>query len=191
MEVTMQHLGLRRGFVTICALSVLGSLPAKATNESPSADSRTYPGRTWETRTPAQVGLDPEKLEAIALTLGGRGCIVRHGYVVRTWGDQAQRSDWMSSSKPLLSTLLFFAIQEGKVQSVNAKVKSCGWDLGGKDEAMTFHHLANMISGYARPEEPGAAWAYNDYAINLYRLSLLGIVFRQEPAQVVTAPERL
>ncbi len=187
----MQHLGLRRGFVTICALSVLGSLPAKAMTESPSADGRTYPGRTWEPQTPAQVGLDPAKLEAIALALGGRGCIVRHGYVVRTWGDQAQRSDWMSSSKPLLSTLLFFAIQEGRVPSVNAKIKSCGWDLGTKDEAMTFHHLANMISSYARLEEPGAAWAYNDYAINLYRLTLFDKVFRQDPIQVANAPERL
>ncbi len=97
-----------------------------------------------------------------------RAARVRHPNL----GGPGPRSDWMSSSKPLLSTLLFFAIQEGKVPSVNAKVKSYGWDLRAKDEAMTFHHLANMISGYARPEEPGAAWAYNDYAINLYRLTL-------------------
>lgn len=186
----MHHLG-PRGFVTVCMLGVLGSLPSGAVNESPSGDGRTYPGKTWETRTPAQVGLNPEKVDAIALALGGRGCLVRHGYVIRTWGDQAERSDWMSSSKPLFSTLLFFAVQEGKVPSVKAKVKSYGWDLRAKDESMTFHHLANMISGYARPEAPGAAWAYNDYAINLYRLTLFDKVFRQDPAQVVNAPERL
>jgi CubicO group peptidase (beta-lactamase class C family) len=37
---------------------------------------------------------------------------------------------------------------------------------------MTFRHLANMVSGYARGEAPGAAWAYNDVAIQLYARSL-------------------
>jgi len=187
----MQHVRAIRAAAAVCLLGVLGGLPARAVSESPSARGRTYPGTTWETRAPEQVGLDPEKLEAIAVALGGRGCIVRHGYVVHTWGDQAQRGDWMSSSKPLLSTLLFFAIQEGKVPSVDARIKSYGWDLGVKDESMTFHHLANMISGYARPEEPGAAWAYNDYAINLYRLTLFDRVFQQGPTEVANAPERL
>jgi hypothetical protein len=187
----MQLVRVTRAFGIVCLLSVLGGLSARAMSESSCTAGCTDPGQTWATRTPAQVGLDPEKLEAIAVALGGRGCIVRHGYVVKTWGDQTARSGWMSSSKPLLSTLLFFAIQEGKVPSVDARIKSYGWDLGAKDEAMTFHHLANMISGYARPEEPGTAWAYNDYAINLYRFTLFDRVFGQEPAAVVNAPERL
>ncbi len=165
--------------------------PAKAADSSPAAGERTYPGANWEVRTPDAVGLEPLRVDAIAEILGGRGCIVRHGYLVKTWGDQAQRGDWMSSSKPLLSTLLFFAIQEGKVDSVDARIKGWGWDLSAKDESMTFHHLANMISGYARPEEPGAAWAYNDYAINLYRLTLFDRVFQQSPEDVVNAPHRL
>jgi hypothetical protein len=191
MEEMMQHLGSIPGRAVVSLLSLLSSLSCGAVGESPIVHERTDPGRRWETKTPADVGLDAAKLDAIALALGGRGCLVRHGYVVRTWGDQAQRGDWMSSSKPLLGTLLFFAIQEGKVPSVDVKVKSYGWDLGDKDEAMTFHHLANMISGYARPEPPGTAWAYNDYAINLYRLTLFDRVFHQEPADVVNAPERL
>ena len=58
----------------------------------------------------------PARLEAVAAALGGRGCIVKDGYVVHQWGDQAEKSDWLSSAKPVLSTLLMFAIQEGKAE---------------------------------------------------------------------------
>ena len=56
---------------------------------------------------------------------------------------------------------------------------------------MSFHHLANMISGYARTEKSGTAWAYNDYAINLYRLTLFNRLFRQGPDVVANHPDRL
>jgi len=87
--------------------------------------------------------------------------------------------------------LLFFALQEGKLDSVHTPIKRFGWDLQAKDETMTFHHLANMISGYARPDKPGAAWAYNDYAINLYRLTLFDRLFKADPGEVANDPQRL
>jgi len=90
--------------------------------------ARMYPREQWETRTPAELVLDAQKLDAIAAVLQGRGCIVRGGYVVKTWGDQSKRGDWLSSSKPLLSTLLFFAIQEGRVDDVDSRIASFGWD---------------------------------------------------------------
>jgi CubicO group peptidase (beta-lactamase class C family) len=154
-------------------------------------EARTYPQRTWQTRTPEQVGLDRQKVDAIAGLLGGRGCIVRNGYVVKSWADQSQKGGWMSSSKPVISTLLFFALQEGKLDSVHTPIKRFGWDLSAKDRTMTFHHLANMISGYARPDKPGAAWAYNDYAINLYRLTLFDRLFKAGPEEVANDPKRL
>jgi hypothetical protein len=93
---------------------------------------------------------DPRKIDEICKLLEGRGCIVRHGYVIKTWGRQSQKGDWLSSSKPVFSTLLFFALQEGKLDSVHTPIKRFGWAPCPKDETMTFHHLANMISGYAR-----------------------------------------
>ena len=152
---------------------------------------RTYPKRLWQTRKPSEVGLNSEKTDTIARLLAGRGCIIRHGYVVKVWGDQSQKGDWLSSSKPVFSTILFFAVQEGKLDSVHSPIKSFEWDLTTKDEKMTFHHIANMISGYARPEKPGAAWAYNDYAINLYRLTLFDRLFQAEPGKIANAPQRL
>ena len=55
---------------------------------------------------------------------------------------------------------------------------------------MTFRHLANMISGYARPEPPGEAWAYNDYAIQLYQKTLFDKVFAETPEQAASHPRR-
>ena len=172
--------------VTLC-LSLIAVLCTAAS----SVEARTYPGATWQRKTPEEAGLDPQKIDAIAGLLGGRGCIVRGGYVVKSWGDMSQKGGWMSSSKPVISTLLFFAIQEKRLDSVHTPIKQFGWDLREKDQTMTFHHLANMISGYARPDEPGAAWAYNDYAINLYRLTLFDRLFKAEPEEVANDPERL
>jgi CubicO group peptidase (beta-lactamase class C family) len=135
--------------------------------------------------------MDAAKLEQLATALGGRGCVIRDGYVVKAWGAQEQRGDWLSSAKPVLSTLLFFAIQEGKVRSVDARTANYGWGLSEKDRPMTFRHLAQMTSGYARPEAPGAAWAYNDYAIQLYQKTLFDKVFQEAPETVALDPRRL
>lgn len=137
-----------------------------------------FPGEKWERRGAQEVGLDVEGLDRFAEAVGGDGVVVRHGYLVKSWGRPERRGDWASAAKPVLSTLLFFAVHEGKLESVDARVRPWvqrrwpGKDLVEKDRAMTFRHLADMTSGYGRAEEPGSRWAYNDYAINLYRHAL-------------------
>jgi Putative Ig domain/Beta-lactamase len=136
--------------------------------------------------------MDSAKLNQLAAHLGGRGCVVRHGYLVKCWGDVITRSDWYSSMKPVLSTLLFFAAQEGKVSGVDAKVDPWwGGRLSAKDKSMTFRHLGAMTSGYARGEAPGAAYAYNDFASALYADTLFQKVFQQAAATALTNPQRL
>ncbi len=115
--------------------------------------------------------------------LGGRGCVVHNGRTVTAWGDQAERKDVLSSAKPVLTTLLLFAIQEGKLRDPDQPIQSFGWDLEPKDRTMTFAHLTSMTSGYARPEAPGEAWSYNDFAINLYQKTLFDRVFQQAPEE--------
>lgn len=137
-----------------------------------------FPGATWEYRKPAEVGLDGAKLDVFAKAVGGVGCIVKDGYMVKTWGDQISKDDWASAGKPVMSTLLFFSIHEGLLDGVDALVNDWGWGLIGKDQSMTFRDLANNVSGYARGEPPGDAWAYNDIAIKLYALTLEN-VFQQ------------
>jgi len=158
---------------------------------TPLANAAVFPGIEWAQRSPAALGLDGEVLAELAQRLGGRGCVIRGGYVVYAWGDQAERSDWMSSAKPVLSTLLFFAVDEGKLEGVDHRIADLGWPLLEKDRGMTFAHLANMTSGYARPEPPGSAWAYNDFAIQLYQRSLFDRIFNGLPEDVANAENRL
>jgi CubicO group peptidase (beta-lactamase class C family) len=137
------------------------------------------------------MGLKSEPILELEKSLGGRGCVLKDGVVVHAWGDQSERSDWLSSAKPVLSTLLFFAIEEGKVKSVDQPIADFGWDLKEKDRGITFRHLGAMSSGYARPEGPGEAWAYNDFAINLYQQTLFDKVFQADPKQAAEDPARL
>ena len=116
--------------------------------------------------------MNDAKLAEFAARLGGDGCVVRDGYLVKTWGNVTRHKDWASAAKPVLSTLLLAAVADGKLESVDALVKDTGWPLNEKDAAMTYRHLANMVSGYGCAEQPGAAWGYNDFAIQLYAKSL-------------------
>lgn len=158
-----------------------------------------FPGLEWMTAEPAEVGLDSVKIEEFARAVGGDGVIVRHGRLVKSWGDPTKRKDWASASKPMMSTLLFFAIKEGRVPSVDSRVASLveriyKKEVIAKDRDMTWRHLANMTSGYSLGERPGEAWAYNDYAITLYSHLLFDGVFGIDPAGIdamICAPERL
>jgi hypothetical protein len=150
-----------------------------------------YPGTAWETRTPAQVGLRSAALDALAGSIGGVGSIVKDGYMVYTWGDQTAKADWASAAKPVLHTLLAFAVQENRIRSVEDPVKD--WVLAGtggalrpEDEAITFAQLMNMTSGYAVIDAPGAAWAYNDVASN-FKNRLIGAILGEPlDAQLLT-----
>lgn len=145
------------------------------------AISYTLPRRAFLATLPAFAKPRTAALEELARNLAGRGAVLHDGRTIHTWGDQAEVSDWLSSAKPVLSTLLFFAIAERKINSIDALVADHGWPLIEKDRTMTLRHLANMTSGYARPDAPGAAWAYNDFAINLYQKTLFDRIFQQDP----------
>jgi CubicO group peptidase (beta-lactamase class C family) len=142
-------------------------------------------------RDSGTMGMDAGKLDQLAAQLEGHGCVVKDGFVVKAWGDQEEKRDWLSSVKPVFSTLLFFAIQEKLLKSVDVRIADYGWEFREKDRTMTFRHLGAMTSGYARPEAPGAAYAYNDYAIQLYQKTLFDRVFQADPDAVANAASRL
>jgi hypothetical protein len=101
--------------------------------------------------------------------------------MVFTWGDQARSSDVASAMKPVLSTLLLLAVQEGRLRSVDEPVAEFDPRLktlnGSKDAALTWRHLASQTSGYGLAEPAGAAYSYNDFAIALYYDTLTLSVF--------------
>lgn len=168
-----------------------GTIGQDAVLEGQPTRTVAFPGRTWERRTPGELGLNEGALDELATLLGGRGCVIRDGYVAASWGDQAEVSDWYSSAKPVLSTLLFFALEEGLVKSVDQPIADFGWKLSDKDRTMTFRHLGAMTSGYARPEAPGTAFSYNDFAIQLYQKTLFDRLFQDDAKHAAELPTRL
>ncbi|HSQ58514.1 MAG TPA: serine hydrolase, partial [Gemmata sp.] len=148
-----------------------------------------YPGKDWEKRSPAEVRLSREKLKFLADLVGGRGCVVRHGYLVYSWGDTAKSTDVASAVKPVISTLLLLAVQDGKIKNVDTPVAEFEPRLlklnAGKDAAITWRHLASQTSGYGLVEKPGAAWAYNDHALALYYDTLMHSVYKEDGTRVL------
>ncbi len=146
----------------------------------------TFPGANWVEKTPAQVGMDVTKLDALRSNLCGAkpessaGCVIKDGYLIYTWGAFTNRHNWASASKPGLSTMLFTAIAEGKVKDPDSLILPYWPGLRPSDQTMTFRHLADMMSGYAcadtnkdgKPLPPGSRWSYNDYGIQLYARTL-------------------
>jgi CubicO group peptidase (beta-lactamase class C family) len=174
------------------ALLALGALATSSAGEpGPEADraAPVYPGAAWETRTPEEAGLSRAKLDALRDLVGGRGCVVRHGYLVYSWGDVTRSADVASAVKPVLSTLLLLAVQEGKLRGVDDPVVDFEPRLralnGGKDAAITWRHLASQTSGYGLAEPPGRAYSYNDYALALYYDVLTREVFRDDGTHIL------
>ena len=136
---------------------------------------RIYPGKTWVMRAPEEVGVRSAKLRLFRNFVGGRGCVVRYGYMVFTWGDVSKRADVASAAKPVYAHFLFKALELGKISSLDEKVVK--WEprlatinkhLGYKDRNITWRHLANQISCYGVTEPPGTAFDYNDWQMALF-----------------------
>lgn len=134
-----------------------------------------YPTATWQSKNPAEVGMDKAKLDALRDYVGGRGCVVRHGYMVYTWGDPTRRADVASACKPWFSHFLFKALKEKKISGLDEKVskwqprlKNINKNLGYKDRQITWRHMANQVSCYGVSEKPGTAFCYNDWQMALF-----------------------
>ncbi len=168
LEPTVAGRFRMKGVLTLAVL-FLGIVPWSA------AAAPRFPGEHWPQATPESVGLDAALLQQAAAYLGGRGCIVRHGQMVFQWGDPTARGDVASSAKPWYTTLLFLAVQEGLLPSVNTPVaryvpelKALNPDLDHKDREITFAHMGNQTSCYGVAERPGTAFDYNDWQMALF-----------------------
>ncbi len=150
-------------------------LAAAAQADASESPRPAYPGRTWQARAPEDLGLSPDRLRAFAELVGGRGCVVRYGYLVFTWGDAARRGDVASAAKPWYSHFLFRAVEQGRIPSLDERVTR--WEprlldlnpaLGHKDRGITWRHLATQTSCYGVTEAPGTAYDYNDWQMALF-----------------------
>jgi len=172
----VRHHRLSQAAVVLLVLLLTGLSEMKV------AWSKTvFPAASWEQLSPEQVGMDDTVLRQFTDKIGGTGVVIREGYLIASWGGNPH-GEWASATKPVYSTLMGFAIKEGKMQSPDDRLDSfvkrkIGRELLPGDRSMTFAHVANMISGYTRGEGPGERWAYNDYGIRLYQIALFDGVF--------------
>lgn len=155
--------------------------------------ANTIPGAAWEVTTPKAAGLNEAALDAFRDYLGGRGCVVRHGKMVYTWGDQSAREDVASACKPVIAHFLWKALEDKRIASLDEPILK--WqpclaelnpDLGHKDRSITFRHLATQTSCYGVSEKPGTAFNYNDWQMSLFREVLFTGVYQADIEHVDT-----
>jgi CubicO group peptidase (beta-lactamase class C family) len=143
-----------------------------------------FPGAAWETRTPAELGMNEVKIEeakAYALTRNGAGMIVRNGYVVSTWGRTTDRFPVFSVTKAIGTLVLGYAVKDQAV-SLDAKAQEYYLDFGtnpvtnidtGWLDDITLVELASHSSGFEKTGgaprlkfQPATRWVYSDGAAN-------------------------
>ena len=153
---THSHALIHTQLVPLLLLTLMSSALHAAEPES------VFPGKTWQRRTPAAVGLDVAKLDEFKSIAGGGGCVTRYGYLVYSWGKFDQPRDVASAIKPFYSYLLLKAVEEGRLKSLDEPVlefrpelRGLNANLGYKDRLLTFHHLGNQTACLGYQERPG------------------------------------
>jgi len=133
-----------------------------------------FPAKSWRSGAPAEFGMDAGHLDALRDFVGGRGCIVRHGMMLYSWGDQAQRQDVASACKTVYAHFLARGVEVGKIASFDEPVRH--WEprleqlnaaLDFKDRRIAWRHLINQTSCYGVRESPGTAFDYSDFNMAL------------------------
>jgi len=149
------------------------------------------PSRTWEERMPDELRLSQEKLDALRDWVGGRACVVQHGYMAYQSGDQRKSADVASAMKPVISTLMLVAVQDKKIGGVDEKLSRFEPRLrdinDGKDAEITWRHLASQASAYGLIERPARTCSYNDFALALYYDTLIKHVYQQPGTTVLNS----
>jgi len=63
----------------------------------------------------SEVEMDPAKLAVLADYVGGRGCVVRHGCMIYSWGSQSKWNFVYSAEKPWYAHFLWKALDDGTI----------------------------------------------------------------------------
>ena len=189
---------------TIAALRRVsaGTTQGRPSGPGETAASRTvWPGHEWEAATPESQGLSGAALDAAAAYAeksgGGSGCIIRHGYLVKEWGDPKKLADIKSATKGSVgTTLLGLAVNAGLVGLDDPAVKrypAIGTERPDNPrdrlDEITIRHLATMTAGFddGRPPKliyrPGTGGFYSNDGSNMLA-ELLTLRFNEDLAAV-------
>jgi len=130
-----------------------------------------FPGEQWARTTPAAAGFDRAGLDLFAERTAGVGCLVYRGRIFRDWGTQSNRGDIASIVKALYVHVLLQAVEEGRIESLDAPVAEHMRVLHklpqGAGRNMTWRQLATQTACYGVSEAPGEAFNYSDYQMAL------------------------
>ncbi|MBI4605989.1 MAG: DUF5060 domain-containing protein [Planctomycetes bacterium] len=164
--------------------------------------AQVWPGAEWAAASPTSQGMSRECLDEAAAYAerhgGGSGCIVRHGFLVKEWGDPkrlADLADIKSATKGSAgTTLLGLAVDRGLV-ALDDLARAHYPRLGAEKpenlkrldwlERITVRHLATMTAGFddGRPPvlayEPGTRGIYSNDGSNMLA-ELLTLGFRED-----------
>ena len=191
--------------VPLASLLSAGPSRAQEPDRGATAAGRTvtvWPGHEWQTATPESQGLSGAALDAAAAYAeksgGGSGCIIRHGYLVKEWGDSKKLADIKSATKGVVgTTLLGLAVDAGLVKLDDPAVKHYP-TIGAKGPdnprdrlaEITIRHLATMTAGFddGRPPKlvyrPGTDGLYSNDGSNMLA-ELLTLRFGEDLAAVL------
>ena len=165
----------------------------RSSNECLAQVQSVFPEQEWLVKPPSDVGLNAPKLNEMSEYLGGIGCVVRHGYLVHTWGNAAQRTDIASCCKPWYAHFLFKAIEDGRVKgldetvvNVEPRLAKLNPSLQHKDRDIRWRHLVTQTSCYGVSERPGEAFDYSDYNMALLFDNLFLKVYGSTSESVTT-----
>lgn len=163
-----------------------------------------WPGTTWATAAPAQVGMDAALLLQgvdFAKGYGGAGMVVRQGHVVATWGDTNALVNVRSVAKSFGSILAGVAVGDGLLAlSDRAQDRLPSFGLPPQSNAatgwlplVTLEQLATHTAGFAKDGgyvetnlAPGTAFRYSDGGSN-WMGDVLTATFRQDLSTVLRA----
>ena len=175
-----------------------------------------FPGKDWPTGTPESQGLSTTGVDAVAAFAqkhgGGSGCIIRHGVLVREWGDSAKLADIKSATKGSVGiTMLGLAVDAGLVKLDDLATKydpNLGTEKKENIEKgwlkdITVRHLATMTAGFddGRPPlltyKPGKKGIYSNDTSNMLAEIVaarfgedLKDVFKRKVMDPIGAPEK-
>jgi len=164
-----------------------------------------YPHDAWPTASPVSQGLSQAGVDAAAEYAqkhgGGSGCIIRHGVLVKEWGDPSALADIKSATKGSVgTTLLGLAVNAGLVSLDD--VAGQHYPAIGTErpehaanawlKQITIRHLATMTAGFddGRPPsltyQPGTRGIYSNDTSNMLA-ELLTIKFGEDLRNVLKA----
>lgn len=173
----LKHVLLHRHSLILQLILALSLFLYASTGIKPVLAQSVYPGSSWATASPADMGMDETKLNQAVSYARGSGYIIRSGRVVKAWGSASTLYDLRSTTKSVASIATALAIADGRLDLSDfadqrhpsfgvppQSNRSTGWL-----SRITLKHLATQTAGFAKNGgytqvlySPGSEWFYSD-----------------------------